>query len=88
MTDNKPGLGDPCYKGHTWATYTPHSPAQCAKCGALKPDTKRYQIKPASQISDAHYVIDTWTKEGQGFYMTKAQAQARARTLNSRNGGK
>ena len=48
------------------------------------PTGNRYIIKPASKISEAHYVVDTWTGERQGCYMTRAKAQARARLLNSR----
>lgn len=58
---------------------------------AIKNDkpAKRYQVEYET-YSDEYKVIDTWVSVGrmQGRYATKAQAQARARTLNSRNGGK
>jgi hypothetical protein len=119
MTDNKPGLGDACYSGHTWATYMPHEPAQCVKCGAIRPacnhcqhiwdkedaagnpvcikcdkplrtqqqPAKRYQVIEHKGMG-AFVVVDTWTKTQRGAYTRKELAQARARTLNSRNGGK
>jgi hypothetical protein len=64
---------------------------QCAKC--IKP---RY-IGVRFQVAEDHFdaarpykVIDMAVKFNRckGRYTTKSQAQARARTLNSRNGGK
>jgi len=57
----------------------------------LNKPAKRYQVENTTSVFDFsnHYsVIDTWTKQCKGDYATESQAQARARTLNSRNGGK
>lgn len=49
---------------------------------------KRYQAYCSPFADAVWYVLDNWTKRHMGQYTTKEQAQARARTLNSRNGGK
>jgi hypothetical protein len=48
---------------------------------------KRYQVIEHKGMG-AFVVVDTWTKNQRGVYTRKELAQARARTLNSRNGGK
>jgi hypothetical protein len=52
--------------------------------------TKRYQVQPVTYAKHDHWFLveDTWTRTVKGKYQDKSQAQARARTLNSRNGGK
>lgn len=56
--------------------------------------TERAKAKPAkryyahfSMQTNVWYVIDRWTKAHMGYYEHKAKAQARARVLNSRQGG-
>jgi hypothetical protein len=51
----------------------------------------RYQVTTNVLMRDAarpFIVIDTWCQSVKGRYETMAKAKARARTLNSRNGGK
>jgi hypothetical protein len=52
---------------------------------------KRYQVTTNALMRDAarpYIVIDTWCQSVKGRYETMTKAKARARTLNSRNGGK
>jgi hypothetical protein len=49
---------------------------------------KRYVAKQSMQ-TNSWFVLDTWTLRHMGYYGDNAKAaKARARTLNSRNGGK
>jgi hypothetical protein len=52
---------------------------------------KRYIVTQNVLMRDASrpfVVVDTWCQSVKGRYETMAKAQARMRTLNSRNGGK
>jgi ribosomal protein L32 len=75
---------------HDWRTTKAKGLDRCASCGHTRlansypaETTKRYQVN-----TDWLIVIDSWTGQRMGNYSTLAKAQARARTLNSRNGGK
>ena len=57
----------------------------------LNKPAKRYQVVPQGEtpkLRTVYRVVDSWTKASMGLYVQKKDAQARARTLNSRNGGK
>jgi ribosomal protein L32 len=87
---------------HDWRTTKQPSLDRCASCGHTRLSrpiidyNRRYQVvttKAHGMMNSAarpYAVMDTWVMSNQckGRYPTKEQAQARARTLNSRNGGK
>lgn len=67
--------------------------AEYAKAKAEHQPAKRYQAKDDTGLlmRDAarpYVTVDTWTKKIKGRYRELSKAQARARLLNSRNGGK
>lgn len=91
-------MKSPTTCNHTWGGTDVNGRSICMKCRErydphkiIAEQFKVQPVLPAKRYrviehigTGAFVVIDTWTQNQRGLYTTKAKAQARARTLNSR----